>query len=111
MWFTSRPGQTSWIRMFVAPFSADVGCAPVCGCTVWSVALRIVVHALGPGVSSPRPLIARSRFEPARCCQYAGGHGSDAEQLKRLTVVPWCVPAAVTASVTRPRRLGQYVSA
>src|SRR5215210_6287744 len=50
MWVTVRPGQTSWIRTLVAPFSAEVGRGPVTGCTVASVEERTVVHEVGPGV-------------------------------------------------------------
>ena len=38
-----RPGHTFWIRMLVAPASADVGCLPPCGWTVSSVSERTVV--------------------------------------------------------------------
>ena len=58
--------------MFVAPFSAEVGCGPVCGWTISSLVERTVVHAVGPGVSSGCALMAASSLEPAACCQTAG---------------------------------------
>ena len=48
-WLTTRPGQSFWMTMLLAPPSAEAGCGPDCGCTNSSVSERTVVHAVGPG--------------------------------------------------------------
>jgi hypothetical protein len=108
MCVTCRPGQTSWIITLVAPRSAEVGCGPVVGCTVSSVAERTVVQAVGPGVSSrPRRLSAFWKREPAICWNEAGVQPSRRQPARLPAVVPCCVPAAATTSETFLRRLGQ----
>src|SRR5215217_3873672 len=108
MWVVWRPGQTVWMRMFVAPFSADVGCGPVAGVAVVSLADRTVVQAVGPGVSSRPSLSARRKCEPAHCCQAAGGQPNCAHAARPLAeATPCCVPATEMTSVTLRLKVGQ----
>src|SRR3954447_26816038 len=102
------------MRVLVAPSSADVAWRPVVGWTSSSVDERTVVHEVGPGVSSPRRLSARSSCEPAICCHTAGGHGvREVQDLPSglRAVEPCWVPAIAITSVTLFLRLGQYVRA
>ena len=91
----------------MAPFSADVGCGPVCGWTTSSVAERTVVQDVGPGVSSGWALRAARSLDPGACCHSAGAHPLGTQVAGSNSDVPCWVPAAASTSVTCARRLGQ----
>ena len=93
--------------MFVAPFRAEVGCGPVCGWTVSSVVERTVVHAVGPGRLVGLGVERGQELRARRLLPHGRRAAAAAQAAGRTSVVPCCVPAAASTSVTFARRLGQ----